>query len=110
MDVKKIENVARISHAFPPIDLFKIPISFPNLLVVEKTSYPLPFSRGHDNDHSARFHVVMFLSHMSELSIHHEDHMLLMFDSSLQEDVAYWIHNGLPNKSITSFAGSLRYF
>ena len=82
MDVKSIENTAQISHAYPAIDFFKIP-GFPNHFDGENTSYPLPFFRGHDNDHSARFHVVMFLSRMSEFSIRHEDHMLFMFAYSL---------------------------
>ena len=103
MDVKSIENATRISRAYPPIDFFKIP-GFPNHFHGENTSYPLPFFQGHDNDHSARFHVVMFLSRMSEFSICHEDHMLFMFASSLREDASCWLHEGLPNKSITSLA------
>ena len=103
MDVKSIENAAQISRAYPPFDFFKIP-GFPNHFDGENTSYPLPFFRGHDNDHSARFHVVMFLSRMSEFRIPHEDHMLRMFASSLKEDAACWLHEGLPHKSITSLA------
>ena len=109
MDVKSIESAARVSRAYPPIDFFKIP-GFPNHFDGENTSYPFLFFHGHDNDHSARFHVVMFLSHMSELNICHEDHMLQMFAYSLQGNASCWLHEGLPDKSITSLENFFEIF
>ena len=82
MDIKRIEVAARASYDFPPID-FSMICGFPNRLASEMESTSLPCFRGDDNDHSARFHVMIFLSHMSQNSIQHEDHMMEMFSHSL---------------------------
>ena len=68
------------------------------------TSTSLPCFWGDDNDHSARFHVMIFLSHMSQNNIQHEDHMMAMFAHSLQGDTSCWLHECFPEKSITSLA------
>ena len=91
MDIKRIEFAARASYDCPPIDFSRIP-GFPNLLISEMTSTSLPCFWGDDNDHSARFHVMIFLSHMSQNNIQHEDHMMAMFAHSLQGDASCWLH------------------
>ena len=82
MYVKWRETIARISRANPSTDFFKI-LGFPNCIDGDQTHCLLPIFRGHDNNHSARFHVMVFLSRMSEFNIRHEDHMMLMFAHSL---------------------------
>ena len=82
MDIKRIEIVARASYDCPPIDFSRI-LGFPNRLISERTSTPLLGFWGDDNDHSTRFHVMIFLSHMSQNNIQHEDHMMVMFAHSL---------------------------
>ena len=68
------------------------------------TSTSLPGFRGDDNDHSTRFRVMTFLSHMSKKNIRHEDHMMVIFSHSLQGDTSCWLHECFPEKSITSLA------
>ena len=109
MDIKWRETTARISRAHPPIDFFKIS-GFPNYIDGEHTYCPLPILRGHDNNHSARFHVMIFLSWMSEFNICHENNTMLMFSHSLQGIVSCWFYEGLPDKSITSLPNSLEIF
>ena len=78
MEIKGRETAARISRAHPPIDFFKI-FGLPNCIDGEQKHCLLPIFRGHDNNHSARFHVLIFFSRMREFNIRHEDHMMLMF-------------------------------
>ena len=87
MDIKRIEIATRASYDCLPIDFSRIP-GFPNHLISEMTSTSLPRFRGDDNDHSARFHVMIFLSHMSQKKIQHEDNMMAMFSHSLQGDAS----------------------
>ena len=87
MDIKRIEVAARASYDCPPIDFSRIP-GFPNRLASETTSTSLPCFCGDDNDHSSRFHTVIFLSHMSQTNIQHEDHMMVIFSHSLQGDAS----------------------
>ena len=82
MDIKRIEIAARVSCDCPPIDFSRIP-DFPNRLVSEMASTSLPCFWGDDNDHSAKFHVMIFLLHMSQKNIQHEDNMMVMFAHSL---------------------------
>ena len=68
MNIKRIETTARVSHDFPLVDFSRIP-GFPNRLISERTSTPLPVFWGDDNVHSSKFHVMIFLSHMSKYNI-----------------------------------------
>ena len=91
MDIKRIQIAARVSCDYPLIDFSRI-LGFSNRLVSEMTSTSLPGFRGDDNDYSTRFHVMIFLSHMSQKNIQHEDHMMAMFAHSLQGDASCWLH------------------
>ena len=109
MDIKRIEVAARASYDSPPIDFSRI-LSFPNRLASETTCTSLPCFPVDDNDHSARFHVMIFLSHMSQNNIQHEDHMMAMLAHSLQGDASCWLHECFPEKSITSLAKCFEIF
>ena len=109
MDIKWRETTGRIFRGHPSIDFFKIS-GFPNCIDGEQTYCPLPIFRGHDNNHSAKFHVVIFLSRMSEFNIPHEDDMMLMFAYFLQGILSCWFYEGLSDKSITSLTNFFEIF